>query len=111
MSNKRKLEEHKTVALTKECSDVIQNKLPIKLKNPSSFAILCLIGNKSIDRALFYLGSSISLMSFSLYKRLDLGEMRPITISLQLADRSVSYPGGILEDVPRKVGDLSLIHI
>ena len=31
LSNKRKLEEHETVALTQECSVAIQNKLPAKL--------------------------------------------------------------------------------
>jgi len=37
LSNKRKLEEHETVALTEECSAAIQNKLPAKLKDPDSF--------------------------------------------------------------------------
>ena len=52
LSNKRKLEEHETVALTEEYNVVIQNKLPTKLKDPSSFSIPCLIGNVPIDRAL-----------------------------------------------------------
>ena len=45
-------------------------------------------------------------MSFFLHKKLDLGEIGPATISLQLADRSVRYPLCILEDAPSKVGDL-----
>jgi len=44
LSNKRKLEEHETIALTKECSVAVQNKLPAKLKVPESFSIPCLIG-------------------------------------------------------------------
>jgi len=106
LSNKRKLEEHETMALIEECSAVIQNKLPINLKDPDIFSIPCLIGNVSIDRALCDLGSSVGLMPFSLYKKMDLGEMRPTTISLQLAYCFVKYPVGILEDVPIKVGDL-----
>ena len=106
LSNKRKLEEHETVALSEECSAAIQNKLPAKLKDPGSFSIPCLIGNVSINRALCDLGSSVSLMPLSLCEKLELGEMRPTTISLQLADRSVKYPVGVLEDVPIKVGDL-----
>jgi len=105
-SNKRKLEKHEIVALTEESSAVIQNKLPTNLKDPGSFVIPCLIGNKSLDRALYDLGSSISLMPFSLYKKFNLGEMRATTISLQLVDHFVRYPVGILEDVPIKVGDL-----
>ena len=65
LSNKRKLEEHKTVALTEECSDAIQNKLPAKLKDPESFSIPCLIGNVSINRALCDLGSSVSSVSYT----------------------------------------------
>ena len=60
----------------------------------------------SIDRALCDLGSSLSLMAFSLYKKLYLGEMRPTTISVQLVGHSVKYLIGILEDVPIKVEDL-----
>jgi len=56
LSNKRKLEEHETVALTEEYSATIQNKLPAKVKDPGSFSIPCLIRNVSINRALCDLG-------------------------------------------------------
>ena len=51
----------------------------------------------------------MSLMPFSICEKLELGEMRPTTISLQLADRSVQYSLGILEDVPIKVGGLYVL--
>ncbi|XP_020270991.1 uncharacterized protein LOC109846180 [Asparagus officinalis] len=104
LSNKRKLEEYEIVALTEECSAIIQNKLPPKLKDPGSFSIPCVIGNVSINRALCDLGASVSLMPMSIYKKLGIGDLKPTTISLQLADRSVKYPVGILEDVPIQVG-------
>ena len=44
-------------------------------------------------------------MPYTIFKRLGLGELTPTSISLQLADRSIKYPSGILEDVPIKVGD------
>ena len=72
LSNKRKLEEHETVALIEECSATIQNKLPTKLKDPSSFSIPCLIGNVPINRALCDLKSSASLMPLSLCEKLEL---------------------------------------
>ncbi|KAJ8765482.1 hypothetical protein K2173_014604 [Erythroxylum novogranatense] len=106
LSNKRKLEEHETVALTIECSTAIQNKLPPKLKDLGSFSIPCQIGKITIERALCDLGSSVSLMPLSLCRKLDLGELTPTTVSLQLADRSVKYSVGVLEDVPIKVGIL-----
>ena len=73
LSSKRKLKEHETVALTKKCSVAIQNELPAKLKDLDSFYIPCLIRNVSIDHALCDLGSSVSLISLSFYKKLDLG--------------------------------------
>ena len=105
MSNKIKLEEHETVALTEECSVTIQNKLPAKLKDLDSFSIPCLIRIVSMNCALCDLGSNVSLMPFSMYEKLELREMRPTTISLQLADYSVKYVVGVLEDVPIKVAD------
>ncbi|XP_020258775.1 uncharacterized protein LOC109835201 [Asparagus officinalis] len=104
LSKKKKLEEYETVALTEECSAIIQNKLPPKLKDPGSFSIPCVIGNVSINRALCDLGASVSLMPMSICKKLGIGDLKPTTISLQLADRSVKYPVGILEDVPIQVG-------
>ncbi|XP_020254122.1 uncharacterized protein LOC109831194 [Asparagus officinalis] len=104
LSNKRRLEEYETVALTQECSDIIQNKLPPKLKDPGSFSIPCTIGDMSINRALCDLGASVSLMPLSICNKLQMGDLKPTTISLQLADRSVKRPVGILEDVPIQVG-------
>ena len=43
-------------------------------------------------------------MPLSVVKRLSLGELTPTTITLQMADRSIAQPEGILEDVLVKVG-------
>ncbi|XP_052198389.1 uncharacterized protein LOC127805674 [Diospyros lotus] len=47
-------------------------------------------------------------MPFSIFKRLGLGEAKPTTVSLQLADRSIKYPYGVIEDVLVKVEKLIL---
>ncbi|KAJ9189389.1 hypothetical protein P3X46_000692 [Hevea brasiliensis] len=104
LSKKRKLEDYGTVALIEECSAILQNKLPPKLKDPGSFSIPCLIGDKKIDKAFCDLGASVSLMPLSICKKMEIGELKPTTISLQLADRSIKYPVGILENIPIKVG-------
>lgn len=62
MSKKMKLEEFEKVKLTKECSAILQRKLPKKLNDPSSFTIPCTIGESTIDKALCDLGNSINLM-------------------------------------------------
>ncbi|XP_015164961.1 uncharacterized protein [Solanum tuberosum] len=89
VANKRRLTEYETVALTEECSSRIQNKLPIKLKDPGSFTMHITIGQSIHTRGLCDLGASINLMPTSLYKKLGLGNPKPTTIILQLADRSV----------------------
>jgi len=106
LSNKRKLEEHEITSLTEECSATVQNKLPAKLKDLDSFSIPCLIANVCIDCVLCDLGSSVSLIPLSICEKLDLGEMRPITTSLQFADHSMKYTVAVLKDAPIKVGDL-----
>ncbi|KAK0583647.1 hypothetical protein LWI29_000886 [Acer saccharum] len=104
LSNKRKLEEFETVALTEECSAILQNKLPPKLKDPGKFTIPCTIGHVKFESALIDSGASINLMPYSVFKKLGMGEVKPTRVTLQLADRSIKHPYGVLEDVLMKVG-------
>ena len=103
LSQKRRLADFEIVNLTEECSAILQRKLPQKLKDPGSFNIPCTIGNAIFERALCDFGSIINLMPLSIFKRLGLGEARPTTVTLQLADRSLKHPRGIVEDVLVKV--------
>eukprot|EP00257_Ricinus_communis_P020552 XP_015579803.1 uncharacterized protein LOC107261909 [Ricinus communis] len=105
LSNERKIEENATVLLTAECSAILQNKLPKKLEDPMSYSILVKRGDIEIKKALCDLGASVSLMPLLICKKLHMGELKPTCISLQLADRSVKFPLGILEDVPLRVGN------
>ncbi|XP_057247562.1 uncharacterized protein LOC130589929 [Beta vulgaris subsp. vulgaris] len=101
---KKKIEENVTVSLTAECSAILQNKLPKKLGDPGSYSIPVKLGDIEIKNALCDLGASVSLMPLSICKKLNMGELKPTRISLQLADRTVKFPLGILEDVPLRVG-------
>lgn len=103
LSRKKKLEDYETVALTEECSTVLQRKLPPKLKDPGSFTIPCTIGNMAFNKCLCDLGASLNLMPLSAYTQLGLSTPKPTNISLQLADRLVTYPRGIIEDILVKV--------
>ena len=102
-SKKRTLEEYEIVKLTEEGSAILQWKLSQKLNDPGSFTIPCTIGNSFFNRALCDLGASINLMSLSVIRKLGLGELKPSTISLQLTDRSLIYPWGMVEDALIKV--------
>ena len=103
LSKKMKLADYETVALSEECSVILQKKLPPKLKDPGSFTIPCAFGNAVFERALCDLGASINLLSWSIFKKMKLGETRSTTVTLQLAVRSLTHPRGIIEDVLVKV--------
>ncbi|KAI3775869.1 hypothetical protein L1987_45625 [Smallanthus sonchifolius] len=68
------------------------------MKDPGSFTILCVIGGLSVGNALAYLGASINLMPYSVFKKLGLGEPQPTRMSPQLVNRSVKYPRGFVEN-------------
>ncbi|PKA46918.1 hypothetical protein AXF42_Ash021506 [Apostasia shenzhenica] len=79
LANKRKLNDFEMVCLTEESSAVLQNKLPPKLKDQGSFFIPCVIGNSNFNKVLCNLSASINLMPYSVFKKLGLGEAKPIT--------------------------------
>src|SRR4051812_8750798 len=103
LTKKKKWGEHETVMLAEESSSLLKKKLPPKLKDPGSFSIPCMIGDVKFGNALCDLGASVNLMPYSLFVKLGIGEMKNTTISLQLADRSIVYPRGIVEDILIKV--------
>ncbi|KAJ9556024.1 hypothetical protein OSB04_010638 [Centaurea solstitialis] len=99
LNKKKRLTEYETVALTEGCSALLTKKIPPKMKDPRSFTIPCSIGGKTIRRALCDLGAGINLMPLSVFTTLGIGEARPTTISIQLADKSIVWPKGKIEDV------------
>ncbi|XP_058217337.1 uncharacterized protein LOC131328408 [Rhododendron vialii] len=85
-TQKRKTRTHvsKKVLLTEQVSSFIQHNTPPKLKDPD-------------------LGASVNLLPYSVYEQFGLGELKPTSVTLQLADRSIKVPRGIIEDVLVKV--------
>jgi len=100
---KRKTNVPKKVCLTEQVSSILQCRLPIKYKDPGCPIISCTIGVSHIEKALLDLGASVNLLPYSVYLQLGLGELKPTSMTLQLADRSVKIPRGIVEDVLIKV--------
>jgi len=115
-SKKRTIEHNETIALTRESSVIIE-KPPPNLRDPGSFAIPCMIGSETIDKALCDLGASVSLLPLSLFKRMGIGELKPSKMTLKLADRSTINPVGFVEDIPVKIeriyilGDFMVVDI
>ncbi|XP_058192106.1 uncharacterized protein LOC131309500 [Rhododendron vialii] len=98
-TQKRKLNVHKKVLLTEQVSQIFQTDLAPKYKDPGCPTIAITIGGKRVEQALLDLGASVNLLPYSVYQELGLGEMKPTRVTLQLADRSVRIPRGMVEDV------------
>ena len=96
---KRKLGVNKEAFMTEQSTSLIQNNLPPKYKDPGSPTISIVVGNSKLGHALVDLGASVNLLPYSVYVELGLGELEPTNITLQLADRSVKIPRGIVKDV------------
>ncbi|KAL5554757.1 hypothetical protein UlMin_042158 [Ulmus minor] len=96
---KRKHKVSKKTFLAEQVSAVIEMTTPPKFKDPGCPTVTCTIGENESSEALSDLGASVNLMSYSIYKQLGLGELQPTQVELQLADRSIRKPRGIIVDV------------
>ncbi|GJW10135.1 reverse transcriptase domain-containing protein [Tanacetum coccineum] len=104
LMNKEKLLELAKIPLNENCSAMLLKKLPEKLGDPDKFLIPCDFPGMDVCHALADLGASINLMPLSIWKKLSLPELTPTRMTLELADRSITRPKGVAEDVFVKVG-------
>ncbi|GKA25485.1 reverse transcriptase domain-containing protein [Tanacetum coccineum] len=104
LMNKKKLLELAKIPLNKNCSAMILKKLPEKLGDPDKFLIPCDFPGMDVCHALADLSASINLMPLSIWKKLSLPELTPTRMTLELAERSITHPKGVAEDVFVKVG-------
>jgi len=107
VTNKRKIPNEEISTMLANYS--FNGKIPKKLGDPGIPTIPCSIKNNYVKTALCDLGAGVSVMPFSLYKRLYLDKLIPTDISLQMADKSTAIPVGICEDVPVQVTTNCLI--
>ncbi|GJR83158.1 reverse transcriptase domain-containing protein [Tanacetum coccineum] len=82
-----------------------------KLGNPSKFLIPCNFWGMDVCHALADLGASINLPPVSIWKKLSLPDLTPTRMTLELADRSITYPKGLAEDVFVKVGKFHFLQM
>ncbi|XP_059285698.1 uncharacterized protein LOC132039172 [Lycium ferocissimum] len=100
--------QHETVSLTHTVSSIISTTTVQKKGDPGAFTIPCSVGHHDFSRALCENGVSINLMPLVIYKQSGLGMPRPTTMRLQMADRSIKKPVGMVDDVLVRVGKFML---
>jgi hypothetical protein len=106
VTNKRKIPNEAITAMLADYS--FKGKLPEKRGDPGIPTIPCTIKNTYVKYALCDLGAGVSVMPFSLYKKLDLNKLVPTEVSLQMADKSTAIPIGICEDVPIMIANVQI---
>ncbi|GJW25328.1 reverse transcriptase domain-containing protein [Tanacetum coccineum] len=92
-----------------ECSAIIMNKVPEKLEDPGKFLIPCALQELNRTSALADSGASINLLPHSIYKQHGLEALTPTRMTLELANRSVTHPMGIAEDVVVRVDGFTFL--
>ncbi|RDX75951.1 hypothetical protein CR513_44111, partial [Mucuna pruriens] len=98
----------RVLALTKnyEISAGAQQALAKKCRDLKIFFVPCTIGSCTFVDALLDLGASINAMPTSIYKSLNFSDLEPTGMTIQLANKSVVQPLGVLEDVMVQVNEL-----
>nr|GEV83996.1 hypothetical protein [Tanacetum cinerariifolium] len=104
LTNKDKLFELAKIPLNENYSVILLKNLTEKLRDPGKFIIPCDFLVMDVCHALADLSASINLMTLSISKKLSLPEHTPTRMNLELADRSITRPKGVAEDVFIKVG-------
>ncbi|GKF44575.1 hypothetical protein Tco_0131127, partial [Tanacetum coccineum] len=92
VANKQSTEEDDEVRMNHRCSALLQNLLPPKENDPGSFILCCSIEKLDFNNALADLGASISIMPFSMFKRLGIGKLEPINMVIEMADNTKCIP-------------------
>ena len=107
VTNKRKIAEAEISTMF--ANYTFKGGIPKKLGDLGVPNIPCSIKRNCVKTALCDLGAGVSVMTFSLYCRLDLNKLTPTEISLQMADKSTDIPIGICEDVPVVVANVTIL--
>ncbi|KAM1024679.1 hypothetical protein ACFX14_037824 [Malus domestica] len=103
-TTRKRISNKEVVKVSENVSAILQRKMPPKCKDPGSFTIPCVIGNNRFEHAMLELGASV--MPYSIYASMNLGELKNDGVIIQLANRSNAYPKGVLEDVLVQVNHL-----
>ncbi|GJX36413.1 reverse transcriptase domain-containing protein [Tanacetum coccineum] len=103
LNNKDKIIDLVMTPVNENCSAVILKKFPKKHGDPGRFLIPYDFPEMDECLALADLGASINLMPLSIWKELNLSNLTKTRMILELADRMISTPSGIAEDVFVKI--------
>nr|GEU97846.1 hypothetical protein [Tanacetum cinerariifolium] len=102
VENKLRTSKDEDVKMNTRCSAILQNQLPYKEEEPGRFALSCSIGELT-SNALADLGASISVMPLLMFSRLGIRGLKPINMTIEMADKTQSTLEGIMENLHIKI--------
>ncbi|XP_050920372.1 uncharacterized protein LOC127138009 [Lathyrus oleraceus] len=91
--------DQETITIDTSYSAFVQRTLPQKESDPRRVTLPITIGNVYIGKCLIDLGSSIKFSLLFVVKRLGRIELKTTRMTLQLANKSITRPHGVAEDV------------
>ncbi|XP_073057366.1 uncharacterized protein [Primulina eburnea] len=114
---KKGLEDLKNLNINIEFADQVEGEftkgtrrnVPQKLLDPGEFIVPCEIKGHLVEKAIWDSAASINIMPRSLYEKLELSKLRSTELNVQLADKSVQVPLGIVDDVELKIDKLKVL--
>jgi Aspartyl protease len=105
-STKHHFKDDEKVRLPCGANVLYSDLIPPKEGDPGSFCVNITFGNGKEVRGMLDLGAGANLMPFSIFEKLGLGDLKMKKISLELADSSIRFSKGVIEDVLVRVGGL-----
>lgn len=84
------------IKMTHQVSEIVHSMAP-KLEDQGAFTIPYTTGSANFAKALCDLGESINLIPYSVFKTLGIGQPRPTSMRLQMVDRTMKRPLGIID--------------
>ncbi|GJS33669.1 MAK10-like protein [Tanacetum coccineum] len=99
-----------SLELGKNGSAFVQGEVPVKMEDPGLFTLPCRLGDSKPFDTLADLGSYVNIIPLYLFKKLNIGLLEETDHIFGLADRTKSYPVGIVKDVEVHKGKLKLLN-
>ncbi|GJY30481.1 MAK10-like protein [Tanacetum coccineum] len=99
-----------SLELGKNGSAFIQGEMPKKMKDPRLFTLLCRLSDSKPFDTLADLGSCVNLIPLYLFKKLKIRLLEETENVLGLADRTKSYPVGIIRNAEVHIEKLKLLE-
>ncbi|GJY81226.1 DNA-directed DNA polymerase [Tanacetum coccineum] len=99
-----------SLELGKNGSAFVQGEIPAKMEDPRLFTLPCRLRDSKPFDTLADLGSYVNIIPLYLFKKLNIGLLEETDHIFGLADRTKSYPVGIVKDVEVHIGKLKLLN-